>query len=88
MIAFKDFAPRLLQEGGMFSASTFETLGEAVDGASHWCAEHGILPLNVETLLLPDIHDSSEEGSEDVHLTTGDRGTEWHQIVRVWYLTK
>lgn len=88
MIAFKDFAPQLLEKGGMFRAARFETLQEAVDAASHWCADSGIVPLNVETLLLPDIHDGNEEGSEDVHLRTGSKGTEWHQVVRVWYLAK
>ena len=88
MIAFKDFAPRLTNEGGLLSHPEFQTLAEAVERASLWCGQNGIIPLNVETLLLPDIHADDAEGSADPHLVTGTSGTEWHQVVRVWYLTR
>jgi hypothetical protein len=87
MIAFKDFAPRVLKEGGVFSDSTFQTLQEAVDAASRWCEHAHVVPLNVETVLLPNMYDSEEEGSKDVHLKTHET-VDWHQIVRVWYLAK
>jgi hypothetical protein len=88
MAAFQDFAPRMTDAGGLLRAKEFLSLEETVETASRWCVENGIVPLNVETILLPDIHDDVEQGSTDVHLTTGERGTEWHQVIRVWYLTK
>ncbi|HEX7901420.1 MAG TPA: hypothetical protein VF950_26915 [Planctomycetota bacterium] len=41
----------------------------------------------METVLRPDIYDSGEEGSKDVHVRTSEP-VDWHQIVRVWYLAK
>jgi hypothetical protein len=88
MIAFKDFAPRMTDTGGLLGSPSFQTMEETVERASLWCEKNGVVPLNIETLLLPDIHDEGEEGSGDPHLVTGTSGTEWHQVVRVWYFTK
>jgi hypothetical protein len=87
MIAFKDFAPRLTAKAGLFSPNTFETLEAAVAAASRWCEKSNVIPLNVETVVLPDIYDSDQEGSKDVHVRSGEV-VDWHQIVRVWYLAK
>lgn len=87
MIAFKDFAPRMTDPGGVFSRKTFEPVTEAVESASRWCEKNNVIPLNVETVLLPDIYDKRQEGSKDAHVLTGNL-VEWHQIVRVWYLAK
>lgn len=87
MIAFKDFAPRVLDKGGLLSEKTFQSLQEAVDSANRWCESQRVVPLNVETVVLPDIYDSDQEGSKDVHVRTREL-IEWHQVVRVWYLTK
>ena len=87
MIAFKDFAPRVLDSGGLLREKTFQSLTTAVEEASTWCAHRNVIPLNVETVVLPDIYDSGQEGSKDVHVRTRDI-VEWHQIVRVWYLAK
>ena len=87
MIAFKDFAPRVTDPGGMFSRKVFESLEAAVASASRWCENSNIVPLNVETVLLPDIYDKNQEGSKDAHVLTGNI-VKWHQIVRVWYPAK
>ena len=87
MIAFKDFAPEVTDPGGFLKSKKFQSLEAAVQSASRWCLEAGILPLNVETILLPDIYDPGQEGSKDAHVLTGNI-VEWHQIVRVWYLAK
>ena len=87
MIAFKDFAPRVTDPGGMFSAKVYENLEAAAAAASRWCEHSNIIPLNVETVLLPDIYDKKQEGSKDAHVMTGNI-VQWHQIVRVWYLAK
>ena len=87
MIAFKDFAPRVTDPGGMFSKKGFENLEAAAVAASRWCENSDIVPLNVETVLRPDIYHKGQEGSKDAHVMTGNL-VEWHQIVRVWYLAK
>ena len=80
MIAFKDFAPQVVVKSGMFEAPAFESFQESVEAASRWCREAGIVPLNVETLLLT--------GSQEVQLPSGGRATERCQVARVWYLAK
>jgi hypothetical protein len=42
--------------------------------------------VNIETVVLPNIHDELEEGSMDTNLDTMSNSTSsWNQFVRVWY---
>ena len=86
MIAFKDFAPRMTDPGGMFSKKVFESLEEAAAAASSWCQNRNIIPLNVETVLLPNV-DPARDSSKAAQTPTGNL-VDWYQIVRVWYLMK
>ena len=87
MIAFKDFVPKITAPAGFLKAARFESLPEVADAATRWCDGNAIVPLNVETVVLPNIHRSGEEGSGDASLETGQH-IEWNQIIRVWYLAK
>jgi hypothetical protein len=64
----------------------YEALQQAVAAANQWVRQYGVSVLNVETVLLPNIYRSGEEGSADTHLVTaGEFRSEWFQVVRVWY---
>ena len=87
MLRFKDFAPRRKTKGGFFSAEDYESFEKAAEAAGAWLRDSAIRPLNVETVLLPNVWDEGEEGTADGSLDTGNAAT-WHQIVRVWYEAK
>ena len=42
--------------------------------------------VNVETIVLPNIHSPHEDGTADPSLhVSGDHGSRWYQVFRVWY---
>jgi len=86
VIAFEDFEPRVVEAGGFLSAPTYETVREALADANAWIEERGIRVINVETVVLPNVHAPHEEGTEDPSLrVSGDFAARWHQFIRVWY---
>lgn len=85
MIAFCDFVPRSIP-GGLFSPLQTDSFRAALEEANIWIESNGVRVLNVETVVLPNIHCPGEKGSEDTSLrTSGDLSSHWHQFVRVWY---
>ena len=82
----KDFVPQKTK-GGMFKSGKIQSFQETLDDANNWIAENTqINVLNVETVVLPNIHESDEEGSQDTELWTGgESSSHWYQLVRVWY---
>lgn len=86
MIAYQDFVPKVADRGGLLRAAKFDTLRAAVLEANRWIKERQIQVINIETVALPNIHASWEEGSEDACLrSSGEMSTTWHQFIRVWY---
>lgn len=87
MIGFKDFLPRMLGEAGFLGEPEFETLDDAVAGANKWLeSQSDVRLLNVETVVLPNVHHPHEEGSSDVNIRQDeDWATPWNQFVRVWF---
>ncbi|MEO0794471.1 MAG: hypothetical protein AAFX93_04895 [Verrucomicrobiota bacterium] len=86
MIKYKDFVPTVEDRGGIFREASFEELSEAVERANNWIGHHGVVVINIETVVLPNIHAENESGSEDQSLrSTGDGFSNWHQFIRVWY---
>lgn len=86
MISFRDFTPAVKDRGGLFRQPTMEELSAAVARANEWAADNDIQVINIETVVLPNIHLPGEEGSADTQLhTSGDMGSRWHQFIRVWY---
>jgi hypothetical protein len=85
-IQFKDFVPEAKDAGGIFRSATYEHLSEPLGGANEWISNNGIEVINIETVALPNIYNSGEEGSTDPHLrSSAEYGTYWHQFIRVWY---
>ncbi|HCX20435.1 MAG: hypothetical protein CMB80_13735 [Flammeovirgaceae bacterium] len=82
----KDFVPEK-SKGGMFKSGKMQTFQEVLDIANDWIAQNPQYNVvNVETVVLPNIHEKDEEGSTDTELWTGgESSSNWYQLVRVWY---
>ncbi len=86
MVRFKDFVPERLKKGGFLSGAKYEQLGDMAQEADKWAKDNGYKIINIETVVLPNIWDDDEEGSEDVDiLTSGTNSSTWHQFIRLWY---
>jgi hypothetical protein len=86
MIKYIDFTPKVTKKGGLFKSTEIETFGDIVEYMNAWLTKEGTEVINIETVLLPNIHDSDEEGSEDTMLGTGrESSSHWYQLIRVWY---
>ena len=84
-ISFKDFVPEKTK-GGVFKSSKIEKFGEIHQQMNAWIEQNNPTILHIETILLPNIHESDEEGSIDTELyTAGETSSNWYQIIRVWY---
>lgn len=85
-IQAKDFVPAKTK-GGLFKSGTIQTFNEVLAAANAWIASNPqVEVINVETVVLPNIHESDEEGSMDTELYTGGEiASRWYQLVRVWY---
>ncbi len=85
-IIAKDFVPEKIK-GGVFKSSKIQNFQEVLEGVNKWRAENpNIEIINIETVVLPNIHDSQEEGSQDTELWTGgESSSQWYQLLRVWY---
>ena len=84
MLAFRDFAPQVLKEGGWFTPAAFENFDAAVKAANAWIGDESIDVVNVETVVLPNIYAPFEEGTQDPELSHTNYAR-WYQFVRVWY---
>ncbi|MEQ8239806.1 MAG: hypothetical protein RIA69_11375 [Cyclobacteriaceae bacterium] len=82
----KDFVPEKTK-GGMFKSSKVQKFETVREEMNKWLGENPeIEVLNIETLVLPNIHDKDEEGSQDTELITwGETSSQWYQLIRVWF---
>lgn len=96
MLAYQDFVPpfRVVTPEGLFAAQLDResTFAAAVAAAGAWIREHGIRPLQLETVVLPNLHVRGERGTQDVSIKVDESGdyythSRWHQFLRVWYET-
>ncbi len=86
MIEFKDFVPKQISSGGFLTPAEYDSFSEAAGAAARWAEAKGVRVINIETVVLPNMHHPHEEGSGDAALRTrGDFQSSWHQFVRVWY---
>jgi hypothetical protein len=83
-VEFQDFAPAIEKRG--FFQNSYESLQECLQRANTWIQEDNPDVINIETVVLPNLWGSGEEGSEDPEIrTSGDMMSSWHQFIRVWY---
>lgn len=82
MIEFKEFVPEVVERG--FLTSRVEEVRQCLQRANEWIASEDIEVINLETIVLPNLH--TEDGPEDtqIHVNT-DFAVTWNQFIRVWY---
>lgn len=87
MISFEDFVPEKIVAGNLFRKEKFESLDRIMEQVNEWDRNHPSKEvISIETVVLPNIHHPTEEGSEDTSLSAESTGiTNWYQVVRVWY---
>lgn len=88
-LRFKDFVPEQLAKAGWFTLAQHESLEELLGQIDRWIEKNPeLMIVNIETVVLPNIHHPKEEGSTDPELvanqTDGTR-VRWYQFFRVWY---
>lgn len=85
-ISIRDFVPTK-GKGGMFKSGKVQHFDEVFAEMNQWLHDNQeIEVINIETVVLPNIHDSNEEGSQDTELWTGgESSSQWYQLLRVWY---
>lgn len=87
-ITNKDFTPQILKKGGLFKTTEIETFDDLEAAMNKWINEENVDVVNIETVVLPNIHDADEQGSEDTMLGTGrESSSNWYQLIRVWHRT-
>lgn len=90
VLKYKDFVPNRKSYNIWTGRGKYEPLTSALQGANEWItANPDIELLNIETVVLPNIHEPKEEGSEDVELKhEASLSARWHQFFRVWYIER
>ena len=86
MIRFIDFVPAELQKAGFLRAAVMEQFEDCLQRANAWIDQHGVEVMNIETVVLPNMHGPDEEGSIGTKLhTQGEWPVDWYQFIRIWY---
>lgn len=85
MFNYKDFAPEVVEKGGLFRRNKVETLKEIVAAANDWASTSSVKVINIETVLLPVTTKDPVESLESTAISVELGMAEWTQIVRVWF---
>ena len=85
-IEVRDFVPEKAK-GSFFKSGEVQKFDAILAQVNDWIAENGNIKIvNIETVVLPNIHEAEEEGSFDTELFTGgETHSQWYQLIRVWY---
>ena len=60
----------IIKKGGFFTVAKAQEFQACLDQANEWISNRQIEVINIETVVLPNIHDELEEGSMDTNLDT------------------
>lgn len=86
MIAFQDFAPKQVTQNVGPLASQWEPFDQAVVAANGWITTNCVAVISIETLLLPNIWNTTARGTLESRMhTASDMAIHWYQVVRVWF---
>ena len=90
LLKFKDFVPNQKSYNIWTGKSKMEPLAYALQDANSWIAGNPTIELiNIETVVLPNIHSQKEEGSQDPELKhDASMAANWYQFIRVWYIDR
>ncbi len=83
-VQYKDFLPAETERGGLFGGVDFSGFDTCVAALNQWLADNSVELVRVETVILPNIHNTEEEGSGDTELHASAH-TVWYQFLRLWY---
>jgi len=85
-IRARDFSAEQISPGGFFRSARWAPVDDALREASAWVTQNNIRIINIETVVMPNIWNSGEEGTKDAHtVTSGEMHSSWYQFIRVWY---
>ncbi|MCI4671592.1 MAG: hypothetical protein MRZ79_25845 [Bacteroidia bacterium] len=91
-VQFQDFVPEQIQPPKILKKAVFESLQSVLERMNEWLnSSNNLKVLQIETVTLPNIHHSREEGSEDPELRIGEMEgyvTRVHQFFRLWYVVE
>jgi hypothetical protein len=79
MIKYRDFAPTP-EELGLLGKPPVSSFDTAVEQANQWIEAFDVDVLNIETVLLPNVHEDDTTDQAEL-----EHGPYWVQIVRVWH---
>lgn len=84
MIQFIDFVPDIKKN--FLIANDVESLESTMQRMNEWIRRNESYEIiNIETVVLPNMHGRNEEGSEDPELYFAEYKPVWYQFFRVWY---
>ena len=84
MIQFKDFVPEIKKR--LIRANDIEDLSVSLERMNDWIRKNEQYQIiNIETVVLPNMHSRNEEGSTDAELSFAEFSPVWYQFFRVWY---
>ena len=84
MIQFIDFVPDIKKN--FLIANNVESLNSTMNRMNEWIRRNETYEIiNIETVVLPNIHGNKEEGSIDPELYFTEYQPGWYQFFRVWY---
>ena len=84
IVQFKDFVPNI-KKNFLFT-NELENLDSTLERMNTWIRQNEMIEIiNIETVALPNIHGSSEEGSTDPELSFQEYKPVWYQFFRIWY---
>jgi len=86
MIAFRDFAPQVVEQGGFLKWTKYEDFADIVERVNTWIDEQSVQVMNIETIQLPEERAwcTSRTGTTTTYYPVAE-SPRMRQIVRVWY---
>ena len=83
-LKYKDFLPEQTERDSFFGGVDFSGFDSCVAEMNRWLEDNPVDIVRVETVMLPNIFNPTEEGTSDTELHSSGH-TVWYQFVRLWY---
>ncbi len=88
-LKFKDFVPKQVKPSAFLTPAVYASMEDTLLELDQWVIAHpDYRIINIETVVLPNIHKAAEKGSTDPELKISQSDgivARWHQFFRVWY---
>jgi hypothetical protein len=83
-VIYRDFLPQETPRRGLFGGVDYSDFNSCVEAMNVWLEQNPVKIVQVETVILPNMHSAHEDGSTDTELQVSAQ-TVWYQFVRLWY---